>query len=62
MKDILPESVLSELEKCFNDLEGFGSVKLEIKLHDCQARYLISIEKSIVLGKPTSGHHGVDHD
>jgi hypothetical protein len=51
---MIPAEIISALE---SELEGlsFGTVKLEILIHDNQPRYKITREKSIVVGKPTSG-------
>jgi hypothetical protein len=55
----IPAEIILELEQ---ETEGltFGSVRLEIVLHDGYARYKITREKSIVPGKPSSGAEKAD--
>jgi hypothetical protein len=51
---MIPPEIVETLETELRGL-SFGMVRLEIILHDGQARYRISREKSIMPGKPTSG-------
>jgi hypothetical protein len=51
---MIPAEIIAELETELTGL-SFGSVTLQIVLHDGQARYKITREKSIVVGRATSG-------
>jgi hypothetical protein len=51
---MIPQEIIAELEQ---EAEGLshGFVRLEIIIHDKQTRFIITREKSIVPGKPSSG-------
>ena len=57
----IPESILTEFQKAIDDLNGFGAATLSLALHDNRPRFILSTEKSIVPGKPTSGSEAA-HD
>jgi hypothetical protein len=50
----IPQEILIELEAELTGLR-FGTVTLQIVLHDSQPRYKVIREKSIVPGKQSSG-------
>ena len=50
----IPELIINELEKVIQDL-SFGTVSLEIKLHDKKPVFRIITEKSFIPGKLSSG-------
>ena len=51
----LPPEILSEFEKIIDDLQGFGSAKITVVLHDGKPRYVLSSERSLISGRPMSG-------
>jgi hypothetical protein len=51
---MIPVEVINTVEDNLNDLK-FGTVCLEIKIHDGQAKFRITKEISIVPGKKSSG-------
>ena len=53
----IPNEIISEVEL---ELEGmpFGSVTLRITIHDEKPRFMITKERSVVIGRPSSGAGG----
>jgi hypothetical protein len=57
----IPESILWDLEKIIDNLDGFGTAELSVVLHDHRPRFVLKTEKSVIPGKPTSGSEGERH-
>ena len=56
----LPKSILDEFQKSIDSLNSFGKAQLTCTLHDNHPRFVLTVEKSIVPNRPTSGaiHRG----
>jgi hypothetical protein len=51
---MIPSEVINVIDECLKNL-NFGTVNLEIKIHDGQLKFRVIKEISIVPGKKTSG-------
>jgi len=56
---MIPDSIIKALEKETKNL-SFGSVVLEIQVHDGKSKFRITKTVSIVPGKLTSGQNTID--
>ena len=58
----LPVEIINEFEKTAESLNGFGTVRIILTLHDNRPHFVLSCEKSIVPSKSSSGAVRVKND